>query len=197
MKHTHFCVKYIIENDGNALFCTLEEPIRYFNRSFDGKWYHTYPQGNYFENDHLAGQQVIFDVYSQGRFYYADGNSEFEGKRPFLSFRDFQKNLTQKLKEEHPEMKQYEEMKAKILALPGGESYADPRASQDSWIYALDFDNATETIVGSAEWLGTRYNIIAVRYTHKYTGFLFINYCFRETNRPTGISYDLLLYDWD
>lgn len=37
MKHKHFCVKYIMEDDGNALFCTLEEPIRYFNRSFDGK----------------------------------------------------------------------------------------------------------------------------------------------------------------
>ena len=99
---------------------------------------------------------------------------------------------------EHPEVKDHESMKAKLLSLPGGEAYADPRSFRDNWIYALDFANVTEKVVETSAWMKKQYNILAVRFTHKPTGFVFINYRFRSALRSPGTtSHDLLLYSWE
>ena len=89
-------------------------------------------------------------------------------------------------------------MKEKLLSLPGGEAYAGPHGACDNWLYALDFGEETEEAVGKASWLGTEYQVLAVRYTHKPTGFAFWNYRFRRSGKAARTSsYDLLLYDWE
>lgn len=74
-------------------------------------------------------------------------------------------------------------MKEKLLSLPGGEQYSLHGACQDNWIYALSFGKETVQVIDTSELMGRSYELIAVLYTHKPTGFQFTNYCIR----PAGI----------
>ena len=97
----------------------------------------------------------------------------------------------------HPGLRSYEDMKQKLLSLPGGEAYANPSSCPDNWIFSLDFGNEIEQVLDSAGWMGRKYHILAVQYTHKPTGFVFTNYRFRAAAlQPNASSHDLLLYDW-
>ena len=88
-------------------------------------------------------------------------------------------------------------MKEKLLSLPGGEQYSLHGACQDHWIYALSFGKETVQVIDTSEWMGRSYELIAVLYTHKPTGFQFTNYCIRPTGIISSSSrHDLLLYDW-
>ncbi len=119
------------------------------------------------------------------------------GKKPFIPFYTFREQLAQAFLNKHPGVHSYEDMKQKLLFLPGGEPYSDPSSCQDNWIFALDFGNETEQVLESADWMGREYHILAVQYTHKPTGFVFTNYRFRAAVLPPrASSHDLLLYDW-
>ena len=88
-------------------------------------------------------------------------------------------------------------MKEKLLSLPGGEQYSLHGACQDNWIYALSFGKETVQVIDTSEWMGRSYELIAVLYTHKPTGFQFTNYCIRPAGIISSSSrHDLLLYDW-
>lgn len=96
-----------------------------------------------------------------------------------------------------PNLKGYEQMKEKLLSLPGGEQYSLHGACQDNWIYALNFGKETVQVIDTSEWMGRSYELIAVLYTHKPTGFQFTNYCIRPAGIISSSSrHDLLLYDW-
>ena len=67
----------------------------------------------------------------------------------------------------------------------------------DNWIYALNFGKETVQVIDTSEWMGRSYELIAVLYTHKPTGFQFTNYCIRPAGIISSSSrHDLLLYDW-
>ena len=52
-------------------------------------------------------------------------------------------------------------------------------------------------VIDTSEWMGRSYELIAVLYTHKPTGFQFTNYCIRPAGSISSSSrHDLLLYDW-
>jgi len=199
MKHVK--VQFLMEDSGlcKSTFLTADTPKRYFNRSTEtGIWSHTYPSGNYCENDCLVSENIVFEIVSKGQLCYLDGNEGFEGKRPFLPFCHFEKRLAEDFQGSHPGLKDYYAMKDKLLSLPRGEAYTVPHSMWENWVYALDFDNAVEKIVGEAAWLANQYDILAVRYTHKPTGFPFVNYRFRNKIHTSGFcSHDLLLYDWE
>ena len=164
----------------------------------DGTWYTASPAGNYCENDCTVRADIIFEVIAGGEVRCLDGNGDFPGKTPFTPFCEFEKALAADTLAAHPGLKDYHAMKEKLLSLPGGEAYADPRRLSDNWLYALNFGEETEETIGTASWLGTEYHVLAVRYTHKPTGFAFRNYRFRRSGRDTRTSsHDLLLYDWD
>lgn len=194
-------VAFYLEDAGlcRDTFRTTEGPVRYFNRStVDGTWYTASPAGNYCENDCTVGADIVFEIVSNGEIRHLDGNGDFPGKKPFIPFREFEKTLAADTRVAHPELKDYYAMKEKLLALPGGEAYADPHSLCDNWVYALNFGEETEETIGTASWLGTKYHVLAVQYTHKPTGFVFRNYCFRRSGRAARTSsHDLLLYDWD
>ena len=197
----HIRVSFYLEDEGlcRDTFCTAEGPERYFNRSMaDGTWYTTKPVGNYSENDCTVREDIVFEIVSHGEIHHLDGNGDFPGKNPFVPFREFEKRLAADTLATHPGLKDYPAMKEKLLALPGGEAYADPRSARDNWLYALNFGEETEEVIGTTSWLGTEYYIFAVRYTHKPTGFVFRNYRFRKSGKEAHTSsYDLLLYDWE
>ncbi len=180
-------------------FCTTEGPERYFNRSMaDGTWYTASPAGNCCENDCTVRADIIFEVIAGGEVRCLDGNGDFPGKSPFIPFCQFEKALAADTLAAHPGLKDYQAMKEKLLSLPGGEAYAGPHSTRDNWLYALNFGEETEEAVGTASWLGTEYHILAVRYTHKPTGFSFRNYRFRRSGKAARTSsHDLLLYDWE
>lgn len=197
----HIRVAFYLEDTGfcRDTFRTTQEPERYFNRSMEnGKWYTASPAGNYCENDCTVGADIVFEIVSNGEIRHLDGNGDFPGKNPFIPFCEFEKTLAADTLAAHPELKDYHAMKEKLLSLPGGEAYADPRRLRDNWIYALNFGEETEETIGTASWLGTEYHVLAVHYTHKPTGFAFRNYRFRRSGRAARTSsHDLLLYDWD
>lgn len=63
--------------------------------------------------------------------------------------------------------------------------------------YALNFGKETVQVIDTSEWMGRSYELIAVLYTHKPTGFQFTNYCIRPAGIISSSSrHDLLLYDW-
>lgn len=67
----------------------------------------------------------------------------------------------------------------------------------ENWLFAADVENNAEEAVDSAGWLNSQFHILAVRYTHKPTGFVFTNYRFRDKRTEAKSSgHDLLLYDW-
>lgn len=197
----HIRVALHMEEPGQCrdTFCTTEGPERYFNRSMaDGTWYTASPAGNYCENDCIVSEGIIFEVIAGGEIRSLDGNGNFPGKNPFIPFCEFEKALAADTLAVHPGLKDYYAMKEKLLNLPGGKAYADPRRTCDNWVYALNFGDETEETVGTASWLGMEYQIFAARYTHKPTGFAFRNYRFRRSGKAAHTSsHDLLLYDWD
>ena len=141
--------------------------------------------------------QTIFEVVYQGRLCARDGNGDFEGKIPFVPFFEFERREAIRCSKKLPNLKGYEQMKEKLLSLPGGEQYSLHGACQDNWIYALSFGKETVQVIDTSEWMGRSYELIAVLYTHKPTGFQFTNYCIRPAGIISSSSrHDLLLYDW-
>ena len=92
---------------------------------------------------------MIIEVVAGGRVIALDGNGDFEGKRPFVPFNEFEKSLANSFAGQQPKLRSYEEMKAKLLSLPGGEAYADPHRYWENWVFNLDFRHVTEQIVGA------------------------------------------------
>lgn len=77
----------------------------------------------------------------------------------------------------------------------GGFVIESPRTG--NWIYALNFGKETVQVIDTSEWMGRSYELIAVLYTHKPTGFQFTNYCIRPAGSiSSSLRHDLLLYDW-
>lgn len=133
----------------------------------------------------------------QGRLCARDGNGDFEGKIPFVPFFEFERREAIRCSKKLPNLKGYEQMKEKLLSLPGGEQYSLHGACQDNWIYALNFGKETVQVIDTSEWMGQSYELIAVLYTHKPTGFQFTNYCIRPAGIiSSSLRHDLLLYDW-
>lgn len=133
----------------------------------------------------------------QGRLCARDGNGDFEGKIPFVPFFEFERREAIRCSKKLPNLKGYEQMKEKLLSLPGGEQYSLHGACQDNWIYALSFGKETVQVIDTSEWMGRSYELIAVLYTHKPTGFQFTNYCIRPAGIiSSSLRHDLLLYDW-
>ena len=63
----------------------------------------------------------------------------------------------------------------------------------ENWLFAADVENNAEEAVDSAGWLNSQFHILAVRYTHKPTGFVFTNYRFRDKRTEAKSSgHDLL-----
>ena len=178
------------------VFQSVSRPYYYCNRDIvNGIWYTSTPDD--FENDCRIRKDVIIEVLGNGKVIALDGNGEFDGKKPFVPFYNFQKELSQSFQQEHPVLRGYYDMKHKLLSLPGGEVYADPSSCQDNWIFDLNYGHETEQVVGSAWRMDTKYLILAVQYTHKPTGFIFTNYHIRnEELPPLSTSHDLLLYTW-
>ena len=173
----------------------------YYNRIFENytgevaTWYSASP--SIFESDCRISPQTIFEVVYQGRLCARDGNGDFEGKIPFVPFFEFERREAIRCSKKLPNLKGYEQMKEKLLSLPGGEQYSLHGACQDNWIYALSFGKETVQVIDTSEWMGRSYELIAVLYTHKPTGFQFTNYCIRPAGIISSSSrHDLLLYDW-
>ena len=158
-------------------------------------WYSASPP--IFESDCRISPQTIFEVVYQGRLCAREGNGDFEGKIPFVPFFEFERREAIRCSKKLPNLKGYEQMKEKLLSLPGGEQYSLHGACQDNWIYALSFGKETVQVIDTSEWMGRSYELIAVLYTHKPTGFQFTNYCIRPAGIISSSSrHDLLLYDW-
>ena len=77
--------------------------------------------------------------------------------------------------------------------------------SDDAFTVTLKVTNTGKTysgketvqVIDTSEWMGRSYELIAVLYTHKPTGFQFTNYCIRPAGIISSSSrHDLLLYDW-
>lgn len=58
---------------------------------------------------------MIIEVVAGGRVIALDGNGDFEGKRPFVPFNEFEKSLANSFAGQQPKLRSYEEMKAKLL----------------------------------------------------------------------------------
>ena len=85
----------------------------------------------------------------------------------------------------------------KLLSLPDARETVGHGWYWENWLLATDVENTAEEAVDSAEWLNSQFHILAVRYTHKPTGFVFTNYRFRDKRTEAKSSgHDLLLYDW-
>lgn len=192
-------VSFLFENTGSCVdvFCSVEKPSRYYCRNTEsGAWYSSTPSS--YEPDCQIREDIIFEVLSDGVVCALDGNSDFDGKKPFVPFCHFERSLAQSFAAQHPHLRDYDAMKKKLLSLPGGESYTAPGCCWENWVFALDFDHEVEEEVGRAQWMNNNYRILAVRYTHKPTGFEFINYRFRSGKMsPKSSSHDMLLYDWE
>ena len=136
-------------------------------------------------------KDVFATVEKPTRYY------NFEGKIPFVPFFEFERREAIRCSKKLPNLKGYEQMKEKLLSLPGGEQYSLHGACQDNWIYALSFGKETVQVIDTSEWMGRSYELIAVLYTHKPTEFQFTNYCIRPAGIISSSSrHDLLLYDW-
>lgn len=185
----------------NAVTRFSQDVESYYNRIFENytgevaTWYSASP--SIFESDCRISPQTIFEVVYQGRLCARDGNGDFEGKIPFVPFFEFERREAIRCSKKLPNLKGYEQMKEKLLSLPGGEQYSLHGACQDNWIYALSFGKETVQVIDTSEWMGRPYELIAVLYTHKPTGFQFTNYCIRPAGIISSSSrHDLLLYDW-
>ena len=196
-------VTFLMEDRGfcKDVFATVEKPTRYYNRIFENytgevaTWYSASP--SIFESDCRISPQTIFEVVYQGRLCAREGNGDFEGKIPFVPFFEFERREAIRCSKKLPNLKGYEQMKEKLLSLPGGEQYSLHGACQDNWIYALNFGKETVQVIDTSEWMGRSYELIAVLYTHKPTEFQFTNYCIRPAGIISSSSrHDLLLYDW-
>lgn len=196
-------VTFLMEDRGfcKDVFATVEKPTRYYNRIFENytgevaAWYSASPP--IFESDCRISPQTIFEAVYQGRLCARDGNGDFEGKIPFVPFFEFERREAIRCSKKLPNLKGYEQMKEKLLSLPGGEQYSLHGACQDNWIYALSFGKETVQVIDTSEWMGRPYELIAVLYAHKPTGFQFTNYCIRPAGIISSSSrHDLLLYDW-
>ena len=150
------------------------------------RWIPNTSTPDYYANDRRIQRDVIIEVVAGGRVIALDGNGDFEGKRPFVPFNEFEKSLANSFAGQQPKLRSYEEMKAKLLSLPGGEAYADPHRYWENWVFNLDFRHVTEQIVGAASWMGVEFHILAIQYTHIPTGFVFTNYRFRPASLPSG-----------
>ena len=192
-------ISFLFEDPGYCkdVFRTIAEPVRYYNRDTEsGAWYSSTP--DWHENDSLIREDVIFEVISDGVVCALDGNGNFEGKRPFVPFYQFRQSLVQSVHAQRPYLQDHEAMKEKLLSLPGAKEAIGHGWYWENWVFAIDVENATEEAVDSAQWLNNQYDILAVHYTHKPTGFVFINYRFRSKKlKPKSTSHDLLLYDWE
>ncbi len=78
----------------------------------------------------------------------------FEGKIPFVPFFEFERREAIRCSKKLPNLKGYEQMKEKLLSLPGGEQYSLHGACQDNWIYALSFGKETVQVIDTSEWMG-------------------------------------------
>ena len=142
-------VTFLMEDRGfcKDVFATVEKPTRYYNRIFENytgevaTWYSASP--SIFESDCRISPQTIFEVVYQGRLCARDGNGDFEGKIPFVPFFEFERREAIRCSKKLPNLKGYEQMKEKLLSLPGGEQYSLHGACQDNWIYALNFGKET------------------------------------------------------
>lgn len=198
---------YLVNTGSLSLSVTSDAPqLRVTENGLDNRifenytgevatWYSASP--SIFESDCRISPQTIFEVVYQGRLCARDGNGDFEGKIPFVPFFEFERREAIRCSKKLPNLKGYEQMKEKLLSLPGGEQYSLHGACQDNWIYALNFGKETVQVIDTSEWMGQSYELIAVLYTHKPTGFQFTNYCIRPAGIISSSSrHDLLLYDW-
>lgn len=97
----------------------------------------------------------------------------------------------------YPHLQNQEALREKLLSLPDARETVGHGWYWENWLFATDFENTVEEAVDSAEWLNSQFHILAVRYTHKPTGFVFTNYRFRDKRAEAKSSgHDLLLYDW-
>ena len=154
---------FLFEDTGfcKDVFQSVNQPYYYCNRdTVDGTWYTSTPDD--YQNDCRIRKDVIIEIISDGQVIALDGNGDFEGKKPFIPFYTFREQLAQAFLNKHPGVHSYEDMKQKLLFLPGGEPYSDPSSCQDNWIFALDFGNETEQVLESADWMGREYHILAV-----------------------------------
>ena len=146
---------FLFEDTGfcKDVFQSVNQPYYYCNRdTVDGTWYTSTPDD--YQNDCRIRKDVIIEVISDGQVIALDGNGDFEGKKPFIPFCTFRERLAQEFLDKHPGLHGYEDMKQKLLFLPGGEPYSTPSHCPDNWIFALDFGNETEQVLESADWMG-------------------------------------------
>lgn len=191
-------VTHFFEDTGfcKDVFQSVSQPYYYCNRDTEnGIWYTSTP--DLFENDCRIRKDVIIEVISGGQIIAQDGNGDFDGKTPFLPFHKFVKEVGLSFQKSRPHLHGYEEMKEKLLSLPGGEEYSNPHSCYDNWLFALNFGHETECVVETVSRMKQEYHILAVEYTHRPTGFVFTNYRLRAAFlQPKATSHDLLLYDW-
>ena len=149
------------------------------------------------ENGSLIREDLIFEVIANGVVCALDGNGNFEGKKPFVPFYQFRQSLVQSVRAQHPHLQDHEALREKLLSLPDARETVGHGWYWENWLFATDVENTAEEAVDSAEWLNSQFHILAVRYIHKPTGFVFTNYRFRDKRAEAKSSgHDLLLYDW-
>ena len=191
-------ISFLFEDPGFCIdvFCTIAEPIRYYNRDNEsGAWYSSTP--DWHENGNLIREDLIFEVITNGVVCALDGNGNFEGKKPFVPFCQFRQSLVQSVHTQYPHLQNQEALREKLLSLPDARETVGHGWYWENWLFATDVENTAEEAVDSAEWLNSQFHILAVRYTHKPTGFVFTNYRFRDKRTEAKSSgHDLLLYDW-
>ncbi|MBS5413146.1 MAG: hypothetical protein KHY35_20965 [Bacteroides thetaiotaomicron] len=181
-------ISFLFEDPGFCIdvFCTIAEPVRYYNRDTEsGAWYSSTPDWN--ENGSLIREDLIFEVIADGVVCALDGNGNFEGKKPFVPFCQFRQSLVQSVHTQYPHLQNQEALREKLLSLPDARETVGHGWYWENWLFATDFENTVEEAVDSAEWLNSQFHILAVRYTHKPTGFVFTNYRFRD-KRADGLK---------
>lgn len=174
----------------------LQNRYGYYNRDTEsGAWYSSTPDWN--ENGSLIREDLIFEVIADGVVCALDGNGNFEGKKPFVPFCQFRQSLVQSVHTQYPHLQNQEALREKLLSLPDARETVGHGWYWENWLFATDVENTAEEAVDSAEWLNSQFHILAVRYIHKPTGFVFTNYRFRDKRTEAKSSgHDLLLYDW-
>ena len=112
---------FLFEDTGfcKDVFQSVNQPYYYCNRdTVDGTWYTSTPDD--YQNDCRIRKDVIIEIISDGQVIALDGNGDFEGKKPFIPFCTFRERLAQEFLDKHPGLHGYEDMKQKLLFLPGG-----------------------------------------------------------------------------
>ena len=102
-------VTYFFEDSGfcKDVFKSVDIPHYYYNRdTASGVWYTSTP--DYYANDRRIQQDVIIEVVAGGRVIALDGNGDFEGKRPFVPFNEFEKSLANSFAGQQPKLRSYE-----------------------------------------------------------------------------------------